>query len=66
MAPKDSNASKELLNERKVLLARTARLRELRLAKEAEEREAAGAAPPKKPAVRKPAKKKRAPAAWPW
>ena len=58
--------SKEAADERRTLLARTARLRELRLAKEAEELKAAGAAPAKKPAVRKAVKKKRTPAPWPW
>jgi len=66
VAPKDAAASKAYSDERKILLAKTARLRELRLAKEAEDQQAAGVAPPKKPVVRKAMKKKRTPAPWPW
>jgi hypothetical protein len=56
---------KEVSEERKAMLAKTARLRELRLAKEAEEQKTMPVPPPKKPAARK-APKRRTPAPWPW
>ena len=60
--------SKDYSDERKALMAKTNRLRELRLAKEAEERKASSltavqASTPRKPRA---AKKKRIPAPWPW
>jgi hypothetical protein len=59
-------SKKEANDERKAMLAKTARLRALRLARDAEEQRDAAAAPPaRKPAVRK-APKRRTPAAWPW
>jgi hypothetical protein len=53
-------------DERKAMRAKTAHLRTLRLAKEAEGQGAADVAPVKKPARAKPAKKKRPHAARPW
>ena len=66
--------SNELSEERKALMAKTAQLRELRLAKEAEDLEAAKileaekAARPKsgKAVSKKAPKKVRTHAAWPW
>jgi hypothetical protein len=58
-------SKKEANDERRAMLAKTARLRELRLARDAEEQRNAVAAPPRKPAVRK-APKRRTPAPWPW
>jgi hypothetical protein len=60
--------SKDYSEERKAILAKTSRLRELRLAKEAEDRKASSltaeqASPPRKPRA---TKKKRIPAPWPW
>ena len=58
-------SKKEANDDRKAMLAKTARLRELRLARDAEEQRNVVAAPARKPAVRK-APKRRTPAAWPW
>jgi len=59
--------SKDNIDDRKSMLAKTARLKALRLAKEAEELATAeAAAPAKKPTVRKAAVRKKAPAPWPW
>jgi len=60
--------SRDYSDEQKAARSKTSRLRELRLAKEAEEQNAASliavkASPPKKPRV---AKKKLVPAPWPW
>ena len=60
-------ASKDYTDERKAMMAKTARLKALRLAKEAEDLASAGAEPAKKAAApRKAVKKKRMPAPWPW
>jgi hypothetical protein len=56
---------KETSEERKAMLAKTARLRELRLAKEAEDQKTVAVPPPRKAPVRK-APKRRTPAPWPW
>jgi hypothetical protein len=58
-------SKKEANDDRKAMLAKTARLRELRLARDAEEQRNAVAAPARKPAVRK-TPKRRTPAPWPW
>ena len=62
-------SSSELGDERRALLAKTAQLRELRLAKEAEDKEAAKVAAAEKPVKavgKKAARKVRTHAAWPW
>jgi hypothetical protein len=56
---------KETSEERKAMLAKTARLRELRLAKEAEDQKTVVVPPPRRAPVRK-APKRRTPAPWPW
>jgi hypothetical protein len=58
------SSKKEANDDRKAMLAKTARLRALRLARDAEEQRDAPAPPARKPAVRK--APKRTPAAWPW
>ena len=59
-------ASKDSSDERKAMLAKTARLKALRLAKEAEDQSTAMAVPAKKPPAARAVKKKRIPAPWPW
>jgi len=62
-------SSSELGDERRALLAKTAQLRELRLAKEAADKQAAEVAAAEKPvkaAGKKAVRKVRKHAAWPW